>query len=157
MIWVIAYSVLVVSINAAFVHVPTIALPDGGVFPPLAFAVGLVFVARDIAQRHTGHFVLVAMAAGCLASYVLASPAIAIASAAAFAAAELADWAVYTWWPGSLACRVVVSSAISAPVDTTLFLWLAFGIGALSPISVALMVVAKLVAAIIAYVLLRSR
>ena len=58
------YIALIVAVNSAFTQVPSIALPDGTVWPPVALIVGFVFVVRDFAQREVGHRVLLAMLAG---------------------------------------------------------------------------------------------
>ena len=62
------------------------------------------------------------MVVGVVASYLMADPFVALASAAAFAISELADWAVYTWTKKPLRQRVLISSAISTPIDSTVFM-----------------------------------
>ena len=73
---------------------------------------------------------LAAIVVGIGISYVVADPMIAVASALAFAASELVDFAVFTPMRArSLARAVVISSVVSAPVDTVLFLHIAgFGV-----------------------------
>lgn len=149
------YVLAIVAVNTGFAYLPMVPLPDGGVLPSMSLVAGLVFVLRDLAQRQVGHQVLVAMAAGGMASYWLADPRVAVASAVAFAVAELADWAVYSRWRGALAGRVLLSSCVAAPLDTALFLGLAFGAQALSPWSVGAMVVCKLLGALAAFMVLR--
>lgn len=72
MIFVAAYILLVVAVNIAFAIVPLLPLPGGDMFPPVSLLVGLVFVARDFAQRAVGHRVIWAMMVATGASYVLA-------------------------------------------------------------------------------------
>lgn len=91
------------------------------------FAAGAALVLRDAVQQTTGkRTVIAAIAVGIVLSYLLADPFIAIASAVAFAASELVDFAVYTRLRGrSIAVAVLCSSIVSAPVDTVLFLRIA--------------------------------
>lgn len=113
-----------------------------------ALIVGLIFVARDFAQREIGHYVLLAMAGALVLTWLMASPFVALASAAAFAASELIDWIVYTAYRKPLQQRVIVSSLISVPVDTVIFL---AGVGLLTPQLVALQIASKMVAAVIVW------
>ncbi len=95
------------------------------------FAAGATLVLRDAVQTLGARWVVfAAMAVGALLSYVVAGPALAVASGIAFACSELADWAVFTpLRRRSLPVAVLVSSVVSAPVDTVLFLHLAgFGV-----------------------------
>jgi uncharacterized PurR-regulated membrane protein YhhQ (DUF165 family) len=69
------------------------------------------------------HKVLIAMAIGVGWSFYYASPNIALASATAFAIAELVDWALFTFTKYRLSTRIMLSSLIAAPVDTTVFLY----------------------------------
>lgn len=95
------------------------------------FAAGATLVLRDAVQTLGSRWVVfAAMAAGALLSCVVAGPALAVASGIAFACSELVDWAVFTPLRGrSLPAAVLVSSVVSAPVDTVLFLHLAgFGV-----------------------------
>jgi uncharacterized PurR-regulated membrane protein YhhQ (DUF165 family) len=92
---------------------------------------GLALALRDLLQESGGvRWVLATIAAGCVLSYLLADGRIAVASAVAFGAAELADLAVYT----PLRARrwrtaVIASNAVGAVVDTLLFLSIAgFGL-----------------------------
>lgn len=88
---------------------------------------GMSFVMRDVVQDVSGRKVaLFVLALGCLLSAYLASPALALASAVAFGAAELLDMAVYTplrkrGW----ARAAIASNAVGGLVDTFAFLWLA--------------------------------
>lgn len=132
----------VVAVNIGFSYIPPIPTPLG-VFAPMALLVGFIFIIRDFAQRAAGHSVIVAMIAATAISYLLADPHVALASASAFAVSELVDWAVYTFTQKPFHKRVIYSSLISAPVDTAVFL---FGIGFMSLGTFILMVLSKLVA-----------
>lgn len=95
------------------------------------FAAGAALVLRDGVQTELGKlWVLGAIVAGAALSFVTSTPAIAIASTIAFLVSELVDFAVFTPLRGrSLPRAVLVSSVVSAPVDTVLFLTIAgFGV-----------------------------
>ena len=95
------------------------------------FAAGAALILRDAVQQTAGKVtVLAAILVGIVMSYFLSDPFIAIASAVAFAASEFVDWGVYSRVRGrSIALAVLVSSIISAPIDTVLFLHIAgFGV-----------------------------
>jgi len=142
------YLVSIVLINIGFVHVPLI---HG--WPPMSLAVGLVFVLRDFAQREIGHKVLLVMLAGAVISFFMASPAVAVASCAAYLVSELVDWAVYTFSKRPLAQRVLLSSALGTPVDSAVFLGL---IGFFSVSGVLLMTASKMLAAVAVFFWLRK-
>ena len=79
------YIALIVGVNFAFTVTPLISLPNGEMWAPLSLIVGFIFVVRDYAQRRVGHHVLWGMLVGCVVSWFMASPQLALASAAAFA------------------------------------------------------------------------
>jgi len=56
-------------------------------------------------------------------SFYYAWPIIALASGLAFAISELADWALFTFTRYRLSTRILLSSALAAPIDTTIFLY----------------------------------
>ncbi len=95
------------------------------------FAAGGVLLARDWVQVRSGRaVVLVAIAVGALLTWAISTPALAVASGVAFAVSEGVDWSVFTpLRERSLPAAVLVSSVVSAPIDTVLFLHLAgFGV-----------------------------
>jgi uncharacterized PurR-regulated membrane protein YhhQ (DUF165 family) len=108
----------------------------GLVAPAGVYAVGVAFIARDFLQRSAeqmfgkgrGRWVTVgAVAVGLGLSYLLASPVLATASAAAFAVSELSDLAVFTALEGRGFLRALtLSNVVSAVLDSVVFLWLAF-------------------------------
>jgi len=115
-------------INWSFAAVPTFAIPEalgGGQLQPLAIVTGLVLVVRDFAQREIGHRVLAAMLIGLLFSTMTSWIVVVFASGAAFLISELVDWAVYTFTKRPLSQRIMLSSALSAPLDQVVFIWLA--------------------------------
>jgi len=150
----VLYIALIVGINYAFTAMPLVRLPDGTLWPPVSLVVGFVFVARDFAQREIGHRVLLAMLAGAVVSYFMASPVVAMASAAAFLVSELADWAVYSFTRRPLSQRILFSSALGAPLDSLVFL---SGVGILSAAGVAAMTASKMAGALVVWWLIRRR
>lgn len=142
--YLVAYVAAILALNIGFSYVPMIDL-GFGLFSPMALLAGAVFVLRDFAQRQVGHFVLGGMAVGAVLSYLFADPYVANASVVAFVLAELADWLLYTATKKPFKDRVLISSLISTPVDTAVFLLLISG---LTTGTFVLMVLSKMVAAI---------
>jgi uncharacterized PurR-regulated membrane protein YhhQ (DUF165 family) len=93
------------------------------VFNPLTIATGMVFVVRDFVQREMGHRVLILMALAIAWSFYYSWPVIALASATAFAISESVDWVLFTFTKYRLSTRILLSSAVAAPIDTTVFLY----------------------------------
>ncbi len=157
--WTCLYVILIPLVNWSFAHVPTIALPDGGNWAPMALVTGLVLVFRDFAQREVGHYIFIPLILGVAISYAMAPPEIALASGLAFAVSELVDWAVFTFTRRPLSQRVILSSALAAPLDSTVFLGLASLAvpGIFTPLTVLSSVASKLLGAYIVYRILRRR
>lgn len=141
------YCISIVLINIGFDKIPLIDL-GFGMLSPMAVIVGGIFVLRDYVQRECGHYVLLAMAFGCVASYFLASPAVAFASLIAFGISELVDYLVYIHTKKPFYKRILMSSLVSVPIDSLLFLSL---INSNTPATFVLMVASKLIAAIWIY------
>lgn len=141
--YMLAYVATILLLNFGFSYVPMIDL-GFGLFSPMAIVAGAVFVVRDFAQRESGHYVLIAMAVAAALTFMLASPYVAVASVLAFGASEITDWLLYTVTKKPFHKRVLISSLLSTPVDTAVFLWFIDGmtIG-----TFVLMVAAKMVAA----------
>ncbi len=154
MLHVTIYVFLILAVNVGFAHVPPVVLPSGDLWPPMSLVVGFIFVVRDFAQRRVGHHILWAMLIGCVLSWYFATPALALASAVAFALGELADWAVFTFTKKPFEKRIVYSSLIGVPLDTLAFLTL---IGMATPISFVGMVLSKLVGVAVVYMLIKRR
>ena len=148
------YVASVVAVNYAFDLVPAFPLPGGEFWSPVSLVVGFVFVLRDYAQREIGHFVLLAMLLGGLLSWLMAGPAIALASVCAFLTGELLDWGVYTFTGKPFSQRVLLSSALSTPVDSAVFLSM---VGMFSLSSVLVMTASKMAGACIVFWLARQR
>lgn len=150
---VILYIASVVLVNVGFSFVPMIETPIG-LLSPMALIVGMTFVIRDYAQRAAGHWVVLAMIAATVLSFLLANPFIALWSAIAFASSEVADYLLYTFTKKPFHQRVLYSSLISTPIDTAVFL---FGINGFTVGTFILMVLSKLVAAVAIYLIYRSK
>ena len=119
-------------------NVGTTCIPDGPCLLPTGFGlsapsgvlmVGAALVLRDLIHEHFGaHTAAVAIISGAALSAAIASPALVIASGAAFLLSELADLAVYTpLRQRRLYTALFLSGLIGALVDSAVFLFLAFG------------------------------
>jgi uncharacterized PurR-regulated membrane protein YhhQ (DUF165 family) len=148
------YIGLIVAVNYGFSVVPPMTLPGGDLWPPMSLLVGFIFVARDYAQREIGHWVILAMLAAGGVSYLLADPAVAVASVAAFLVSEFADWAVYSVTRRPFAERILWSSAVGTPIDSLVFLGL---IGFASVAGVIAMTLSKMIGALLVWWLVRRR
>ena len=134
----IAYALTIPAANWLIGNVGTVCVPNGPCLIPVGFGlmapsgvlmIGLALVLRDAVHSLLGiRWAVVAVAAGVALSFAVAPPALAIASAAAFALSELADLSVYApLRRRSLALAVLASGTVGAAVDCVAFLWLAFG------------------------------
>jgi uncharacterized PurR-regulated membrane protein YhhQ (DUF165 family) len=148
------YIASLVLVNFAFDRVPLVPLPGGEMWPPVSLFVGFIFVVRDYAQREIGHYVLPCMLVGGAISWFMSTPAIALASLCAFLTSELMDWAVYTFTRRPFSQRVLLSSALSTPVDSVVFLVM---IDMFSIASVLMMTVSKMIGALVVFYLARRR
>jgi queuosine precursor transporter len=99
----------------------------GITFPAGAPLIGMTFTLRDMVQRRWGklHCWWWMLAASLIT--VMFNPTLAYASFAAFLVAEGLDWAVYTLVPGSFVKRALLSNLVGLPLDSILFVALAFG------------------------------
>ncbi|MEU7526598.1 VUT family protein [Saccharothrix sp. NPDC042600] len=100
----------------------------GYLAPAAVYFAGLALVLRDLARESAGRgAVLAAIVIGTVLSYLLADPALATASAAAFALAECLDFAIYEpLRKRGLIIAVVGSNVVGLLADSLLFLKLAF-------------------------------
>ena len=129
-IWAFIYVALIPFLNWSFGVIPEaqIVAPGGDYAPgialhPMTMVTGMVFVIRDFVQREMGHKVLILMAIAVAWSFFYSWPVIALASGIAFAVSEMVDWMVYTFTKYRLSTRILISSALATPVDTTVFLF----------------------------------
>lgn len=119
-------------------NVGTMCIPQGPCVIPVGFGleapsgvlmVGAALVLRDMVHERLGAlWALAAIAVGSVLSGFLSAPALVVASVAAFALAELADFAVYTpLRKRNLTAAILASGAVGAVIDSAVFLWVAFG------------------------------
>ena len=145
--WTLGYIALIILVNWGFTVVPLVPL-FGEMWPPMSLVVGLIFVARDFAQKEIGHKVILAMLVAAGLSYFMASPFVAAASLAAFLISEFADWAIYTWTRKPFAQRILISSVVSTPIDSAVFLAM---IGHFSFTGVVIMTLSKMIGALVVW------
>lgn len=99
----------------------------GVMAPSGVLAIGLGFTLRDLVQRRLGLGWTVAGIVIGAALSALLSPALALASGAAFLLSETLDLLVYTpLWRRNLVAAVIASNVVGLVVDSAVFLWLAF-------------------------------
>lgn len=128
-------------------------------FNPVTIVTGLVLVVRDFAQREVGHYVLIAMAIALVLTAIAAGPQLALASGTAFAVSELVDWALFTFSKYKLSTRVLLSSALAAPIDTTLFLYGAEMVrgGMFTLPNIVMSITGKMIGAIVIWWIVKKR
>ena len=155
----LVYVALIPFINWSFTWAPLWEVLPGWAFNPVTIVTGLVLVVRDFAQREVGHYVLIAMAIALILTAMAAGPELALASGGAFAIAELVDWALFTFTKYKLSTRVLLSSAIAAPLDTTIFLYGAEIIrdGMLTGPNITMSIIGKMVGAVVIWWFVRKR
>ena len=146
--WSVIYVISIVTVNWLFTIIPPV-----GIWQPTSVIVGLIFIFRDLAQRECGHWIILVMLLGGVISYFMSDPFVAIASVTAFLISEGLDWIVYTVTKRPLRDRILLSSAISTPIDSIVFTAM---IGILSPINVVLMTVSKMIGALIVWIGLKK-
>lgn len=149
-----SYIGLIGLVNWVYVVAPLVELSNGDIWSTADLLVGFVFVCRDFAQRRVGHHILWGTLVGSILSWWLATPQIAIASAAAFAVGEMGDWALFTFTKRSFSQRILISSLLGAPLDSLVFLTL---IERPSLSCVLLMTFSKLIASFLIFFLVRRR
>ena len=132
--YTISYMSAIVLVNYLFAYVPSFKI-WGQLVTPVDIIVGAVYILRDMAQREIKRYVIIAMLIATYISYLMADKSFAFASAAAFFVGEMIDWAIYSYTKKPLSERLLWSSAISAPIDSAVFLylinelnWLGFGL-----------------------------
>ena len=154
MLYSILYVFTIVLVNRLFALTPLLHLPGGEVWSPVALLVGFIFIIRDYAQREIGHKILLATLIGGGISWHMANQEIALASMCAFIAGEMLDWAVYSITRRPFSQRMLLSSAISTPLDSAVFMLM---IGIFSWPAVALMTASKLAGAVAVFFIARHR
>jgi uncharacterized PurR-regulated membrane protein YhhQ (DUF165 family) len=103
------------------VHFAGLTFPAGVVF------VGLTFSFRDFVQRKWGDYACwIWMLLATLITFFL-NQKIAIASVSAFAISEAVDWAFFKFLKFPLRKRIYISNLFSCPLDSIIFVTIAFG------------------------------
>jgi queuosine precursor transporter len=125
--WPLAYLATIVAANWAITRFGLVPVGLHFVAPAGVYFVGLAFTLRDLTHEAFGRRgALAAILAGAALSALVASPGIALASAAAFLLSELADFAVYAplrerrWL-----LAVGLSNLVGLVLDSVVFLYLA--------------------------------
>lgn len=124
------YVGVIVAANWAVAHLQPIPVGFGQSAPAGVLLAGVAFTCRDLLQEVAGMAATIAaILLGAGLSVALSSPALAVASGAAFLLSELADMAVYTPLrnSGRTTAALGLSNTVGAAIDSALFLWLAFG------------------------------
>jgi len=157
--YTLVYILLVPFINWTFSWALIWEILPGWAFNPVTIITGLVLVFRDFSQREIGHRVFIAMFIGLCLTYMTTGADLALASGFAFIIAELVDWALYTFSKLRLSSRVLLSSALAAPIDTSIFLFMSQAIvpGAFTTPNITMSIIGKLVGAFVVFIILRSR
>lgn len=122
MLPVALYIVTVVVCNAFYHYMPTIDLGPLGATEAGAILFGCVFIFRDYVQRAVGHYVILCMLLAAVLSFYFADPYVAVASVLAFGVSEVVDWLLFTVSKKKFHQRVLLSSLLATPLDTTVFL-----------------------------------
>lgn len=132
---VLAYLAAIVATNALIPLVGVIPLGFGIMAPAAVLGVGAVLVLRDVVQeRHGARVSLYALLGGAALTAAFA-PALAAASVISYLVAGLVDLAIYTPIRAryGLVRAALASNAVSIPVDSVIFLSIAFGSLAFMP------------------------
>jgi uncharacterized PurR-regulated membrane protein YhhQ (DUF165 family) len=133
-----AFAATIPAANWLIGNVGTTCIPDGPCLIPVGFGlmapsgvlmIGAALVLRDLVHELAGwKWAIAAVLIGAALSLITSPPSLAIASAAAFMLAELADFGVYSRLRArGKAVAVMASGAVGAALDSMLFVWLAFG------------------------------
>lgn len=125
-----AYVATIPAANLAVERFGTVPVWFGHTQAPAGvYAVGAALVLRDLVREAFSRAaVIAAIVAGVVLSFVLASPALAFASAAAFAISESLDFFVYEWQrKRGLVVAMGASNAVGLVADSLAFLLIAFG------------------------------
>lgn len=135
---ILAYIATIPAANFLIGNIGTVCIPQGPCLIPVApgilapsgvLMIGAALLLRDLVQRTYGiPWSLACILAGTALSFLIAPPALAIASGAAFLISEFADFTVYTPLARKRFLLALIASCFAgAVVDSALFLWLAFG------------------------------
>lgn len=99
----------------------------GLTFPAGVIFIGLTFSFRDFVQRKWGDWACwIWMILATILTFFL-NQKVAMASVAAFAIAESVDWVLFKYLKLSLKKRIMFSNLLSCPLDSAIFVTIAFG------------------------------
>lgn len=99
----------------------------GLTFPAGAAAIGLTFSARDLVQRRWGKWrCWIWMLIASLITLIF-NTQIAVASMSAFLISEATDWIIFTLTKGNIGKRIFYSNLLGIPLDSIVFVGIAFG------------------------------
>lgn len=109
----------------------------GLTFPAGALFIGLTFSIRDFVQREFGHAkvwyfmiastIVTAIMGPALSHLPIPLWKVALASGVAFVVSEAMDWAVFYILKKDIIWRICISNIFSTPIDSILFVGIAFG------------------------------
>ena len=125
---VTAYVTAVVLANVVTARFGLVSVGFGLVVTAGTYAAGFALLTRDFVHRYGNRwYALAAIAIGGLVSWIMSTPALALASTVAFVTAEIVDLAVYEPIRNGrgFISAVLASNVVSAPIDTLVFLSLA--------------------------------
>ena len=123
-----AYVTAVVLANVVTARFGLVNVGFGLMVTAGTYAAGFALLARDFVHRYGNRwYALAAIALGGLISWMMSTPALAVASTVAFVTAEIVDLAVFEPVRNGrgFVTAALVSNVVSAPVDTFVFLSLA--------------------------------
>lgn len=99
----------------------------GLTFPAGVVFIGLTFSFRDFVQRRWGDWACwFWMGLAVFITFFL-NQKVAIASCTAFIVSEAVDWALYKYLKFSFRKRITISNLFSCPLDSVIFVTMAFG------------------------------
>lgn len=125
---VVGYLGSVLASNWLITRFGVVPVGFGLLAPAGVYAVGAALVLRDVVQWSAGtRTAVAALAVGTVLSFLVASPEVAAASAAAFAVSEAIDFLVFTMLAPRWARAVLLSGVAGVVADSVVFLLIAFG------------------------------
>lgn len=122
------YITAIVSANLLTNHYGLVSVGFGLMVTAGTYSAGAALLARDYVHRYAGvSWVLLAITAGGVISWLTTTPALALASTVAFVGAELLDLGVFSALHERLGMfgGALISNIVSTPADTLMFLWIA--------------------------------
>jgi uncharacterized PurR-regulated membrane protein YhhQ (DUF165 family) len=135
--YAIGYMSSIIIANLAVAELGLITWFGWLTFPAGAIFIGLTFSLRDFVQREWGdrdvwYFMIASTVITTFMGLILSNLPIplwrvAIASAIAFIISEAIDWSVYYFMKKDIIWRICVSNIFSTPIDSILFVGIAFG------------------------------